>query len=554
MIRRWLPIPGLLLLLLFAAPSRAQHEHGPMSAAGGGAVPLMKGLGIVHHVVTTRSTEAQKYFAQGLALCFGFNHDEAVRSFEEAARLDPDCAMAHWGIAYACGPNINLPMDTEHGKRAYDEVQKALGGKASPAEHDYIAAMAKRYGNPPAGDQHVFDLSYADAMRELVKKYPRDEDAAVLFAESMMDLRPWDFWTIGGRPQPGTEEIVSTLERVLKKNPKHIGAIHFYIHAVEASPDPGRADRYAARLPSLAPAAGHLVHMPTHVYIRTGRYSDVVDLNTQAIQADRAYLGPERLEKGTDVYRLMYYTHNIHMRWAGYVMSGRSADAAAAARDVVNSVPLDAVRAMPPMEFWTPMVYFTEARFGKWDAIMNEAAPPADLRFTTAVWHYARGLACVARGQLDLAAVERDSLAAIEAATPPDAILGVANSTKAVLHVATTTLSGEIDAGRGNMDAAIASLEDAVKCQDALRYDEPQIWYYPVRHSLGPLLLKAGRATDAERVYRDDLRQNPGNGWSLLGLAQALKAKGDASTAAATEKEFRKVWARSDVTITASVF
>lgn len=552
MIRRVLLLPALLLLLL-PAHSWAQHEHASPPPAGGG-VPLRKGIGDVHHAVMTRSKEAQKYFNQGLAFCFAFNHDEAVRAFEEAARLDPDCAMAHWGIAYACGPNINLPMDAEHGRRAYDEVQQALAGKASPAEHDYIAALARRYGKPPVGDQHAFDLAYADAMRELVKKHPTDIDAMVLFAESMMDLRPWDYWMPDGRPQPGTDEIVSMLERVLKKNPKHVGAIHFYIHAVEASSNPGRADRYAAKLPSLAPAAGHLVHMPTHIYIRTGRYNDVVDLNTKAIDVDRKYLGPERLEKGTDVYRLMYYTHNIHMRWAGYVMTGRSGEAIAAAHDVTKSVPLDAVRAMPPMEFWVPIVYFTEARFGKWDDILNEPAPPADLRYTTAVWHYARGLASAAKGRLDQAAVERDSLASIEAATPPDAAIGTDNSTKAVLHVATATLSGEIAAGQGRTDDAIASVEEAVKAQDGLRYDEPQIWYYPVRHSLGPLLLKAGRAPDAEKVYREDLRQNPGNGWSLYGLAQSLRAKGDAARAAATEKEFRKAWAKADVSITASAF
>jgi tetratricopeptide (TPR) repeat protein len=552
MIRRRLPILASLLLLV-AVPVGAQHEHGSMPAAGGG-VPLVKGLGDIHHPVTTRSKEAQRYFDQGLAYCFAFNHDEAVRSFEEAARLDPDCAMAHWGISYACGPNINLPMDADHGKRAYEEVQKALGGKAGPAEHDYIAAMAQRYANPPSGDQHLLDLSYANAMRDLMRKYPKDLDAAVLFAEAMMDLRPWDYWTLEGQMQPGTEEIVSTLERVLKQSPKHVGAIHFYIHAVEASPNPHRADAYAAKLPSLAPAAGHLVHMPTHIYIRTGRYDDVVNLNTRAIQVDRAYLGPERIEKGTDIYRLMYYTHNFHMRWAGYVMTGRRADAFTAARDVAKSVSIDMVRMMPPAEFWSPIVYFTEARFGAWDDILKEPAPPADLRYTNAVWHYARGLASVAKGHLDQAVVERDSLAAIEAATPPDAIIGTDNSTKAVLHVATTTLTGEIAAGQGKMDDAIASVEEAVKSQDGLHYDEPAIWYYPVRHSLGPLLLKAGRAADAEKVYREDLRQNPGNGWSLYGLAQSLKAKGDAAGAAATDKEFRKAWAKADVTLAASAY
>ncbi|HEY7729104.1 MAG TPA: hypothetical protein VID50_11710 [Candidatus Eisenbacteria bacterium] len=550
-------LPGLALILSLTASAGAQHEHGAMPAPGNGVQErprLLSGFGNSRFRVTTRSRQAQRYFDQGLDLCFAFNHDEAVRSFEEAARLDPGCAMAYWGIAYACGPNINLPMDEFHGARAYKEVQRALvlAPKASARERAYIEALSNRYGVPPVADQHALDVAYADAMRGVTEKYPADLDAATLFAEAMMDLRPWDYYAVDGTPNPGTDEIVSTLEGVLRKNPKHVGAIHLYIHAVEASNDPGRAARYAERLPNLAPRAGHLVHMPTHVYIRTGRYDEVSTLNARAIEADKKYLGPGRLQldpsKGMDVYRFMYYTHNIHMRWAGLCMEGRSADAVAAARDVGVAAPVEAIRMMPPAEFLSPVVYYTFARFGKWDDMLNEPAPPADLRFATGIWHYGRALAHIAKGQLSDALAERDSVTAIEAATPAEAVIGVQNSTRDVLHVAAQTASGKLALAQRHPEEAVRILREAVGAQDRLRFDEPPIWYYASRQSLGAALILTGRPAEAEAVFREDLKRNPGSGWSLYGLMLAQRATGDLTAAAETEKELKKAWAWSDIT------
>jgi tetratricopeptide (TPR) repeat protein len=547
---------ALALTLLLAAPARAQHQHGaaPPAApaaplAPPGRPPVLRDIGNASFPVTTKSKEVRRWFNQGLSLCYAFNHDEAVRAFEEAARLDPGCAMAHWGIAYACGPNINLPMDAEHGKRAYEEIQRALtlAPKAGARERAYIQALSKRYGAPPVGDQRLLDIAYADAMRDLMQQRPADADAATLFAEALMLLRPWDYWTPEGNPQPGTEELVSVLERTLKKNPKHAGAIHFYIHAMEASPHPERAAPYADRLPTIAPNAGHLVHMPTHLYIRLGRYAEVSGLNGRAIEVDRRYLGKERIESASDVYRLMYYTHNIHMRWAGLLFEGRSADALAAARDVVAATPVDAVRQMPPMEFWPPVYLYTLARFARWDEILAEPAPPPDLRFTSGIRHYARGLAFVAKGNHGEAAVALDSLATIEAATPEDAVLDVGCSTKQVLHVGTAVLRGKLALAQNHPDFAIEQLQDAVRTQDRLRYTEPPIWYYPVRQSLGVALIRVGRPADAERAFREDLERYPANGWSLYGLVLSLRARGNLAAAAEVEKEFRKAWAWSDM-------
>lgn len=543
----------LVVLLLFSLAPGSGAQAGGAAASSAVKPRLLSGFGNARFHITSRSRQARRYFEQGLNCCYAFNHEEAIRAFEEAARLDPNCAMAHWGIAYACGPNINLPMDEAHAKRAYAEVQKALAlaRKASGRERAYIRALAKRYSDPPAADRHALDAAYAGAMRELMRRYPADLDAATLFAESMMDLRPWDFYAADGTPKPGTEEIVSTLERVLKKNPRHVGAIHFYIHAVEASSNPGRALPYAERLPNLAPAAGHLVHMPTHIYLRLGRYGQVSKLNARAIEADRKYLGPKRLRvdlsKGLDLYRLMYYTHSIHMRWQGLCMEGRSADAIKAAREVEAGVPPAAVRMMPPMEFWSPVVYYTFVRFGKWDEMLSEPAPPADLRFAKAMWHYGRALAEIAKGRLLDAAAERDSVAGIEAETPEDARIGAGNRTKGVLRVAERIASGKLVLAQRRPDDAIRILRDAVEAQDGLRYDEPPIWYYGSRQSLGAALILTGRAAEAESAFREDLKQFPANGWSLYGLMLAQRATGDLTASAETEKEFRKAWAWSDV-------
>jgi tetratricopeptide (TPR) repeat protein len=385
-------------------------------------------------------------------------------------------------------------------------------------------------------------------MREVARQNPDDPDAGALFAESMMDLHPWSLWTLDGKPVDGTPEIVATLEGVLAKHPDHIGANHYYIHAVEASPDPGRALASAQRLPKLTSAAGHLVHMPSHIYYRTGDYDAAATANAAAIKADKVYLR-ERNPKG--VYPIMYVSHNIQFLWASYMIEGNSRGAFRVSRELDTAVPFDMVRQMPMAEFMSPTRYFTEARFAKWDAILKEPAPPADLIYTTGVWHYARGLAFAAKNRADDATNEKNKLDAIVAATPPERIVGF-NSTNRLLAMAAATLAGEIESARSHRDDAIKHLKDAVAIQDALNYEEPPPWYYPVRETLGMELLAAGKTADAEQVFRDDLKQNPENGRSLNGLAICLRARNAPDEAATVETRFKKAWAHADVKLPAS--
>ena len=536
---------AVLLWIAFASPGRA--DSGDLQTSIDAAdEPIFDGLGSLHHPVTTKtnSTLAQKFFDQGLTLVYAFNHDEAAGSFEQAAQYDPDMAMAYWGIALSLGPNINLPEDDSRGKEAYAAIMKAksLEANVSAPERQYIDALAQRY----AADGKINDalqLAYANAMREVARQNPDDPDAGTLFAESMMDLHPWQLWTLDGKPVDGTPEIVAMLEGVIAKYPDHLGANHYYIHAVEASPNPERALPSAQRLPKLAPAAGHIVHMPSHIYYRVGDYDASATANLAAIKVDKVYLR-ERNPKG--VYPMMYVPHNIQFLWASYMMEGDSRGAFRASRELDDAVPIDMVRQMPPMEAVTPSRYFTEARFGKWDAILKEPTPAADLTFTTAVWHYARGLAFAAKNRSDDALNEKKQLDAIVASTPTDRIIGF-NSENRLLAMGAATLAGAIDSAKGNHDDAIKNLKDAAAIQDALNYEEPPPWYYPVRETLGMELIAAGKPQDAEQVFRDDLKQYPENGWSLNGLALCLRARNAGDEAASVEDRFKKAWAHADV-------
>jgi tetratricopeptide (TPR) repeat protein len=511
--------------------------------------PIFDGLGHVHHPVTTESTLAQRYFDQGLTFVYAFNHDEAAGSFKEAARRDPNMAMAYWGVALALGPNINLPEDPERGKEAYAAIQKAesLAAKCSPAERAYIDALAKRYAADGI-ENEALQKAYADAMRTVAHQYPDDPDAGALFAESMMDLHPWNLWTADGKPVEGTDEIVKTLEDVMAKYPDHVGANHYYIHAVEASPNPGRALPSADRLGALVPAAGHLVHMPSHIYIRTGEYEKSADANASAIKVDRIYIR-ERSPKG--IYPLMYYPHNIQFLWASYMMEGNSKGAFKASHDLdavaYSPEAIAMVRAMPMGEFLMTSRYFTEARFGNWNRILKEKAPAPDFTYITGIWHYARGLAFAAKGKIDQAGAEQKELDKIAAAMPDDRIVGF-NSGKKLLQLGSATLAGEIAAAQGKHDEAIPHLRDAVAIQDALNYEEPPAWYYPVRETLGMELLADGKIPDAEQIFRDDLTRNPENGWSLNGLALCLHARNAApDEVGSVEDRFKKAWAHADV-------
>lgn len=541
-------LPLFALAVAFAAgPAAAQHQHGA-SPSSPAAIPMFTGLGEVHHPIGTRSAKAQKLFDQGLRLCYAFNHDEAIRSFREAARLDSACAMPWWGIALALGPNINMPMSPDAEKQALEALAraKALAGAAPEADRAYIEALAARYAEPAGENRAPRDSAYANAMRSLKSRYPDDPDASVLCAEALMDLRPWDLYDVNGAPKPGAEEIVSILEGVLQKNPRHTGALHFYLHAMEASAHPERAEAAADRLAKLTPEAGHLIHMPSHIYLRVGRYDDAADLNARAIRVDRDYL--KRYDVQT-IYRMMYYPHNIHMRWSALCSAGRSAAAAAAAKELLDAVPWEMVQQMQPMEFFRAVEYYTPARFGKWNEILALPAPPAGMLVTTGIWHYARGLALAATGRGTDAGIENDSLAAIAARLPADAAFGL-NPARPLLDFASVLLQGEMAARAGSTEDAVRLLSQAAGMQDSLRYDEPPPWYATARQALGAVLLGAGRTREAADVYREDLKRYPENGWSLYGLAQSVKASGEAS--GPEMQRFKKAWEKADVEISES--
>jgi tetratricopeptide (TPR) repeat protein len=542
------------LLACLAVLGCAHGAAGATAAAPVPPVPLYGDLGSHHRGITTRSPEAQRYFDQGLNLVFAFNHEEAIRSFARATVLDPECAMCFWGLAYANGPHINNPtLDADHAAAAWAAIQKAqalaASGNATDAERGFIAALAQRYAADPKAERKPLDEAYAAAMRALVQTYPGDTDAATLFAESLMDLRPWDLWTHDGQPQPGTLEILATLEQVLAVDPNQPGANHFYIHAVEGSPHPEKGLAAAGRLATLVPGAGHLVHMPAHIYMRLGRYQDAAEANRRAIQVDRAYearSGPQHSYKG-------YIAHNFHFLWAADLWLGRSAEAAEAEAGIFQTLGPDAVKKMPAtMDAVLPCTDIRLVRFGRWDEILALAAPPTGLPLTGAMAHFARGSAFVAKGELAEAAKE---LAALEKAVPKlSADKGLfMNAPRSVAEIALDTLAGELAAGRGQIDQAVDKLDAATVAEDALNYDEPADWLLPARHVLGRILLAAGRAREAEATYRQDLQRNPENGWALLGLAQALEAQGTsdaAREAGAVRARFEKAWSAADVKLT----
>lgn len=547
---RYLPI--VCVVFLYTTALVAAQPHTIPDTIPSASIPLFDTLGTHRHPITPPLELAQRYFGQGLRLVYGFNHEGAIRSFQEAARLDPHCAIAYWGIALAVGPNINMPLDSQREKMAYDAIQQALAlvPSASEREHAYIEALAKRYSSPNT-DRKALDQAYADAMRELSRRYPADLDAATLFVAAMMELNPWEYWTHNGQPQPDTIEIIETLEKVLQKNPKHLGAIHYYIHALEASPYPERALPFARQLPHLMPDASHLVHMPSHIYIHVGLYAEAADSNARAVHLDEVCLRQVIQQSSCSA---MFYGHNLHALWAALSMEGRSAEALAVAHRLAEQAPIETVHMMPTMEPWTAMPLCTLVRFGKWTAILQEPQPPPDLQYVTAMWHYARGLALVAIGRLDEAEREQGSLDTIAAAMQPERIAIERNTAADLLRIASLVVAGELAAKRGHTDDAVHSLQEAVRIQDQLHYTEPPSWYYPVRQSLGAVLLAANRPAEAEAMYREDLRRNPENGWSLYGLTQSLRAQNKDEEAVATEQRFHTAWVRADVRLSGSRF
>ena len=528
--------PVVPTLLLLAQGLSAQQP----------TVPLYTDLGSHHRTITTRVPQAQQYFDQGLRLVYGFNHAEAIRSFTRATELDPGCAMCWWGIAYALGPHVNAGMDSASGVRAHAAAQRALTASRNAAEWEraYVAAVAARYAPVPPADRARLDSAYAREMGAVARKYPDDLDAQALYAEALMDLRPWNYWTPEGRPYPGTEEIVRLLEGTIARNPEHPGACHYYIHAVEAV-TPEKAVPCAERLARLMPGVGHMVHMPAHIYVRVGRYNDAAQSNVHAIHTDETFIEGQ---KPVTVYSLAYYPHNIHFLAFVSTLAGRSAQALEASRSLKAKVNLEVARGVFMLQEMVPYHVLTLTTFGRWDEVLAEPLPPSELRMPLALAYYARGVAHAAKGQFAEARVALDTVRAIDAATPAN------TDAKTAVSIAAHALMGEIATRSGNVEEGIMHFREALKIEDAGLYFEPPRWYYPVRHSLGAALLKAGKHAEAEAVYREDLKRFPENGWSLFGLAAALKAQGKTAEAAAVEQRFAKAWAGADVKLTGSRF
>ncbi|MCI0446242.1 hypothetical protein L0152_23880 [bacterium] len=540
-------LTSTIFVILLAFALNAQEPQPPA---------LMKGMGSYHYKITTSSEEAQKFFDQGLTFAYAFNHAEAERYFREAARLDPHCAMCYWGISLVLGPNINAAMDKEAVPPAYVALKKAqdLMKNASAKEQDLIKALATRYGPSPVDDRTKFNEAYANAMREVAKKYPDDLDASTLFAEALMDVHPWDYYKKDTlEPQPWTPEIVSTLESVMKKNPNHPGANHFYIHAVEASKNPERGLPMAGRLTALVPAAGHLVHMPAHIYIRTGNYRKASEANEHAIKSDNSYLSGCHAPPG--MYSMAYVPHNHHFLSATTTLEGKSKEAIESANTVRKSVDPQMMRkeGFGVLQHYYMIPTFVMIRFGKWNDILQSPAPDKDLVYPNGIYHYARGIALIRTGKIDEAKKELQEVTAI-AANPAlqKVTLMDINKTSDLMQIAKEHLAGEIDAASKNYDSAIKHLQAAVNIEDHLTYDEPPPWSNPTRHYLGAVLLEAKRPAEAEKVYREELQKFPKNGWSLSGLQQSLAAQNKTQEAQTMKKEFDTAWVGADIKLTSS--
>lgn len=521
---------------LAVVPSRGQTKKG---------APLFDDLGDHHHAITTQSKEAQRYFDQGVALMYAFNHGEAIRSFEEAARLDPDAAMPHWAIALALGPNINAPMEKEAGPEAWAALKKArkLAGKGSKVEQALIDALSKRYAEDAPEDRAKLDLAYAEAMREVARKFPDDPDAPVLFAEALMDTMPWNYWTEEKKPRAGTAEALGALESVLKRDPSHPGANHLYIHMVEAGPTPENGLAAAWRLEDLVPEAGHLVHMPSHIYLKVGLYHRASAINERAVAADQAYIAACRAQ---GFYPAIYYPHNIHFLWYARAMEGRSGDALDAARDVSAYVTLCRPDALEkPRQ--NPLPILTLVRFERWDDALKEPQPEKSGLFEKALVHFARGMAHAGKGQMEDAERESAELEKIAASREAEALDSPYLPATSVLKVATHELAGAMAKARGDVKGMIREYEAAVAAQDELPYMEPPFYHYPVRQKFGAALLAVGRPVEAEAVFRADLERVPHNGWSLHGLSRSLAAQGKTAEAETYGKRFEEAWVHADV-------
>ena len=559
---------GLLLVLAAgcAAPESSSEQSDSENAvksdqlalAQRAGAPLFDGMSDYQMPITTDSADAQRYFDQGMVLSFAFNHAESIRSFRAAQTLDPSCAMCFWGEALATGPNINVTskgkviMSAADRKAAFAALSQAEALKAavSPRERAYIDALAQRYNGNPDTPREPLDLAWAAAMGELAGQYPEDMTAAAIYAEALMNTMPWNYWSDDGIAKPETSAVIDSLDRVLVKEPDHPLALHLYIHALEASNDPGRAEAAADRLANLVPGAGHLVHMPSHIYYRIGRYNDAAEANIKAADVDEAYIASCNAQ---GFYPALYYPHNIHFLWAASTMQGQSALSIESARRVVANVRVEQVKAFPTVEFFRTVPLLSLVRFGKWDEILAEPHPHEGFMFAKSIWHYARGVAFSAQGQTSDAKAELGALIPLKDDVSVRFLDSRDYPGSMLVGIAIELLQGEIAYRQGDYDIAVEHFEQAVATQDLLPYTEPPFWYYPTRQSLGAALLANGELTEAEAVFRRDLELYPHNGWSMFGLAQSLEAQGKSDEADEVRHHFDAAWQFADIELSGAI-
>ena len=546
-----------LYALVVIAVVSCDNEKNIQDIVTKAGAPLFDGMGDHTHPITTNNKYVQRYFDQGLTIDFAFNHAESARSFRAGQTLDPNCAMCFWGEALALGPNINVTsngsviMADQERLAAYEAIQKALSlkNKVSEKERDFIDALATRYNGDTASPRGPLDLAYAEAMRKLSNKYPEDDDAASLFAESLMNTMPWDYWIDADSPKPLTVEAIETLEKVMARNPRHPMALHLYIHAVESSSQPERAEAAADILLDLVPGAGHLVHMPSHIYWRVGRYADASESNIMAAAVDEAYIAACNAQ---GFYPAAYYPHNIHFLWASSSMEGRSEIAIEAGEKVAKNVRLEMIDQFPGVEFFKTVPMLSLVQFGLWDRVL-ELDPPAEiLEYANAIWHYARSVAYSNKGNIESAQKEQQMIESLKDTNDVLHLDSIYYPASMLLEIADSLALGEIAISNNDYQSAIQYFANAVSVQDTLPYTEPPFWYYPTRLSLGKAYLLSDQADEAEAVFKENLKRYPRNGWALYGLIQALETQNKDSSM--VQEQFDIIWQNADVELTSSRF
>ena len=555
---RLLGLLGSVALTGCGGETDSQSSADPaQSLAQRAGAPLFEGMGDYHMPITTADPDAQRYFNQGMVLAFGFNHAESIRSFRAAQTLDPSCAMCFWGEALATGPNINVtsngkaimtPAERASARAAIDQAL-ALTDGMTPKEQDWIRALDQRYDGQADTPRDPLDRAWADALADMASRYPDDSTVASVYAEALMNTMPWDYWGPDGEAKPDTQAVIASLEAVMDADPDHPLALHLYIHALEASSNAAKAEPAADRLANLVPGSGHLVHMPSHIYFRVGRYQDSALANIRAAEVDEAYIAQCNAQ---GFYPALYYPHNIHFLWASATMQGQSTLSLDSARRVVANVRVEQVEQFPTIQFFRTVPMLSLVRFARWEEILEEPEPYEPFAFARAIWHYGRGVAHAALGDAEAALIE---LAAIEALQPrvDEIFMGNVYPARDLLEIAKSLLIGEMAYRAGDAANAVLAFEEAVALQDALPYTEPPFWYYPTRQSLGAALLSSDRLAEAQAVFEADLEQYPMNGWSMFGLAEALRRQGDETGAKQVTARFETVWQFADVSLATSI-